>query len=297
MLNRATASFPKSPFHNASKKSHSFTPTLFSPEKLKRFRNYQAKIRSSSAHSDRCLAEFNALIKFQKVLCFLNPTKFTAARATWKKCLPPLSHPNRGSHVLVTVLCTGGVQDEVIVNHLGPAFRSRGYNLSMYSLSTMPIADLAALIRRCSKWPQNALIIQQAARHFMKYHNGQIPKSIFQIICLYGIGPKMASLLIEAAHGLITAIPADRHVLRCMHILNWVDVPNDNDSFCTECALQAMEWLPRKDWIAVNDIFGAFSQLLSTKKQLLRDEVLQIASTSSCPLIRNIIPLIASVTK
>ena len=88
---------------------------------------------------------------------------------------------------------------------------------------------------------------------------------------IYGVGHKMASLMIEATYGVNTAISVDRHVFRSMRVLKWVDVSNKSGQ--PEASLQAMQWVPQEQWMEVNDLLGGLCQLIRQN----RHEIIALA--------------------
>lgn len=164
-------------------------------------------------------------------------------------------------HALVLMLCTGGVSDRNVVGHFSRLFKYLQYRLTFQDLANMDVLDLARMLRFCSKQYQNAFVIKLAAQHFVKNFNGRLPSNIVDLISVYGFQHKFASLILECAHGSKQAVPIDVHGEWCSkEVLN---VPEDCSS-AVEISRHLMTWVKEEQRVLVNDLLGAFSQMLAS---------------------------------
>jgi endonuclease III len=259
----------KDVLHGAAKKLNDFNPECFKGPKLLQWKAHCKKVKTK-AFMMRCLTELETIRSFRKHLATLDP-KFKPIRDRWKDCLPPPDHVNRGSHALLTIMLTGGVSDVNVIPHLEPTVKGRGFDLSFQKIDSMPLIQFCRIIRRYSIWAVNGIKIKKAARHILHNHRGKLPRDISSLMSIYGVGHKMASLMIEATYGVNTAISVDRHVFRSMRVLKWVDVPNKSGQ--PEASLQAMQWVPQEQWMEVNDLLGGLCQLIRQN----RHEIIALA--------------------
>jgi endonuclease-3 len=74
-------------------------------------------------------------------------------------------------------------------------------------------------------------------------YNDDIPDTIEGLLALPGVGIKMATITMSAAHNKITGIGVDTHVHRISNRLGWVKTKEPN---VTQVELQ--KWVPRELW-------------------------------------------------
>ncbi len=88
-----------------------------------------------------------------------------------------------------------------------------------------------------------------AAQHLIQYHNGQVPHTMEELLCIPGVGRKTANLVLGECHGK-DAICIDTHCHRILNVLGIVKTKNPHQ---TELAM--MKIAPRKYWSRINRIF------------------------------------------
>jgi endonuclease-3 len=85
-------------------------------------------------------------------------------------------------------------------------------------------------------------------------HGGKVPDTMDGLLELPGVGRKTAACVLVYGFGK-GAIPVDTHVHRISNRLGWVRTRSPDE---TEQALMAL--LPRKDWLAVNELLVAYGK-------------------------------------
>lgn len=60
--------------------------------------------------------------------------------------------------------------------------------------------------------------ILRSAEIIQKKFNGEIPKTMNELVSLPGVGRKTANIVLESAFGVVDGIPVDTHVFRLAHI-------------------------------------------------------------------------------
>ena len=83
--------------------------------------------------------------------------------------------------------------------------------------------------------------IKQTSQILLEKHGGDVPSTAKELCALPGIGPKMAFIILNVAHGVVTGIGIDTHMHRMMNQLRWVKTKTPEQ---TRLALEA--WLPRQ---------------------------------------------------
>ncbi|MCX6730283.1 MAG: endonuclease III [Candidatus Roizmanbacteria bacterium] len=84
-----------------------------------------------------------------------------------------------------------------------------------------------------------------ASAHIIKNrHNGEVPKSMSEILMLPGVGRKTANVVLGNAYGVVEGIAVDTHVMRLSHILQ---LSKHTDPKNIEIDL--MKVVPRKEWL------------------------------------------------
>lgn len=86
--------------------------------------------------------------------------------------------------------------------------------------------------------------IKKSAQQLLTDYNGQIPKTLDELVILAGVGRKTASVILGAGFGLAEGIVVDTHVGRISRLMELTD---QKDPVKIEKDL--METIPKKDWI------------------------------------------------
>jgi len=125
-------------------------------------------------------------------------------------------------------------------------------------LARMSEARIARLIFPAGFYRTKAANLRATARLLLTRHEGRVPADMDDLLALPGVGRKVANLVRGLAFGL-DAICVDTHVHRISNRLGWVAT---RDPAGTERAL--MRVLPRRQWIAVNDLMVRWGQSVCT---------------------------------
>jgi endonuclease-3 len=115
------------------------------------------------------------------------------------------------------------------------------------------------MIRSCIKsvgfFNNKTKYICNTAKILMQNFNSDIPSSIEGLCSLPGVGPKMAHLCMNSAHGIVSGIGVDVHVHRITNRLKWVHTQTPEE---TRIALES--WLPKDKWTEINTLLVGFGQ-------------------------------------
>jgi endonuclease III len=131
----------------------------------------------------------------------------------------------------------------------------------LFALADTPTAMLALPPRTIERaifpvgfYRTKARVIHRVSRELVSRFGGAVPADLDALLTLHGVGRKTANLVVTFAFGL-PGICVDTHVHRITNRLGFVHTPSPER---TEWALRAK--LPRRHWIALNDLLVAFGQ-------------------------------------
>ena len=115
------------------------------------------------------------------------------------------------------------------------------------ALAEAPIEKLEAVIRSTGFYHSKAKNLLGAARRVRDIFDGQIPKSIEDLITIPGVARKTANVVLFGAFGINEGLAVDTHVKRIAYRLGLTDetdpVPIERD---------LMKLFPREEWGDVN---------------------------------------------
>jgi endonuclease-3 len=133
----------------------------------------------------------------------------------------------------------------------------------LFALADTPAAMLALARRDIERaifpvgfYRTKARVIQRVCEELTERFGGQVPADLDALLTLHGVGRKTANLVVTFAFHL-PGICVDTHVHRISNRLGFVRTATPER---TEWALRAK--LPRRHWIALNDLLVAFGQNL-----------------------------------
>ncbi|HMV84551.1 MAG TPA: endonuclease III [Blastocatellia bacterium] len=108
-------------------------------------------------------------------------------------------------------------------------------------------ADPAELERDISSvnfFRNKAKSIQTTARLLLEQHNGEVPRTLEEMVKLAGVGRKTANVVLGTAYGIPTGVVVDTHVMRLSQRLGLTE---NKEPEKIEQDLMAL--LPKKEWI------------------------------------------------
>lgn len=110
------------------------------------------------------------------------------------------------------------------------------------------IKSLETLIHSCGFYRMKAKSIQNASRDLITRFEGELPKTLEELITLAGVGRKTASVVLNQAFD-IPAIAVDTHVKRVSHRLGWTD-----QSSPEKIERDLKDLVPQKLWSQINGL-------------------------------------------
>jgi len=116
--------------------------------------------------------------------------------------------------------------------------------------------ELAELIYPVGFYRTKARSLRQLARALLDEHEGEVPRTLDELLALPGVGLKTANLVLGQAFG-VPAICVDVHVHRIPNRWGLIRTRTPDES---EVALR--ERVPRRDWVALNPTLVAFGRAI-----------------------------------
>jgi len=126
------------------------------------------------------------------------------------------------------------------------------------TLSRLATRTIARAIYPVGFYRTKARTVRDVSRRLDDEYGGTVPDTIDELLTFKGVGRKTAALVVSLGFGK-DAICVDTHVHRISNRLGWVATRTPAE---TEQAL--MRVLPRRRWIATNEIMVAFGQRVCT---------------------------------
>ena len=179
--------------------------------------------------------------------------------------LMPLRDPFR---ILVSAVLSTRTQDPVTA-----AASARIFQLARdpHALARLDPARIQKLIFPVGFYRTKARLLPRLARMLLVRWDGNVPRTMAELLELPGVGRKVASIVLTQGYGL-PAIAVDTHVQR---ISNRLDLVRTSRPIDTEHDL--MEVLPRRVWKDWNRLIVALGQTICRPR---------IPLCSTCPLSR-----------
>ncbi len=93
---------------------------------------------------------------------------------------------------------------------------------TLEALADAPLEDITRIIRPCGLFNTKAKNIKDSCRILIDKHGGSLPDTMDELLCLPGVGRKIANLLLGDIYG-IPGIVADTHCIRICARLGMYD--------------------------------------------------------------------------
>jgi len=151
-----------------------------------------------------------------------------------------LNHKTPWELLVATILsaqCT-----DVRVNMVTPALFKRFPTPA--AMAKAPIPELEDLIRTTGFFRNKAKSIKGAAQTIIEKFNGEIPRTLAELIIVPGAARKTANVVLGVSYGIAEGVVVDTHVFRIAHRLSLAkgDTPQKVEE-------ELMKVLPKEKWI------------------------------------------------
>lgn len=146
--------------------------------------------------------------------------------------------------LLVATILSAQATDK-LVNTVTPGLFNRYKNIK--EMAEASVEDIDILVNRVNFHFNKSKHIKAAAAMIMKQYNGEVPKTMEELVALPGVARKTANVVLGNAFGIASGIVIDTHGIR---LSNRLGLTNEKDPVKIEQDL--MKLLPQEKWI----IFG-----------------------------------------
>ncbi|KAJ1747517.1 alpha,alpha-trehalase nth1 [Coemansia sp. RSA 1821] len=158
---------------------------------------------------------------------------------------------------LISLMLSAQTKDEVTAEAVRTLSQRLPGGLTPKSLSDASLDTIHECVRRVGFWQRKSNYIKEAARTCLEQYDGDIPRTVPQLLALPGVGPKMAYLAMHAAWQDTQGIGVDTHVLRITHRLGWVS----ESARTAEATRHSLEsWMPKSLWREINPLLVGLGQ-------------------------------------
>lgn len=144
-------------------------------------------------------------------------------------------------HLLIATILAAQSTDKM-VNAVMPNLVAR--YPTPRALADAPQEDVEEVVKRTGFFRNKARAIRGAARHLLDHHQGEVPKSLAELVQIPGVARKTANVVLGTAHGIGEGFVVDTHVTRVSQRLG---LTRETDPVRIEQDLCAA--FPRADWI------------------------------------------------
>jgi endonuclease-3 len=173
---------------------------------------------------------------------------------------------------LVALLLSSQTKDEVTA---AAVRRLQKLPLTIDTILTTNEATLAQLICPVGFYRRKASSLLKVSTILKECYDSDIPKTVGELQKLPGIGPKMATLIMQNAWQQNVGIGVDVHVHRIANRLNWVKTTTPE---ATKRELE--DWLPKHLWTEINPLLVGFGQTMCLP---IRPKCYDCSLKDTCP--------------
>jgi endonuclease-3 len=111
-------------------------------------------------------------------------------------------------------------------------------------LARVPLPKIEEIIKSTGFFRNKAKNIQACSRALVEQYDGEVPRTLEELVALPGVGRKTANVVLGTAYRIPTGVVVDTHVTR---LSNRLGLTTHTDAEKIERDL--MEVLPKKEWI------------------------------------------------
>lgn len=145
--------------------------------------------------------------------------------------------------LLVAIMLSAQSTDKQVDDAL-PALCERFTTVE--EMAEAPIEEIERYIRSIGLYKNKAKNIKKCCCQMIEQYDGEVPKTIEELLTLAGVGRKTAILYLADAYG-IAGVTVDTHVFRITKRLGWAKGKNPQ-----EVELELQKVLPEEHWNRIN---------------------------------------------
>ncbi|KAG7662009.1 NTH1 [[Candida] subhashii] len=166
--------------------------------------------------------------------------------------------------LLISLMLSSQTKDEVnfdAMTKLHQGMQKRGFTngLCIDAVLSLSEKEIDEYINKVGFHNRKSQYIKNACEILKQKHNGDIPKTIEEIVELPGVGPKMGYLLLQCGWGINGGIGVDVHLHRLALMWHWVSAKANTPE---KARIELESWLPEQYWTPVNPLIVGFGQVV-----------------------------------
>jgi endonuclease-3 len=183
---------------------------------------------------------------------------FRALRKAHPDAHCELDHTNPFQLIIATVLSAQST--DVAVNQVTPEVFRRWSTPE--KLAKAKPADVEGVLSRLGMFRQKTKNIIGLAQKVVTEHDGQIPRSLDELVQLPGVGRKTANVVLGVAFGKPEGVVVDTHVQRISQRLGWT-----KETSPEKIELDLMKLVPRRHWDLVSHLLIFHGRRICTARK------------------------------
>jgi len=161
-------------------------------------------------------------------------------RKSYPNAVCALTHRNAYELIAATILSAQCTDERV--NMVTPALFQ--HYPTPQALAKAAQADVEKIVQSTGFFRAKAKNLIGMARGLVEHHDGEMPRTVEELIQLPGVGRKTANVVLGVAFGIATGVVVDTHVRRISNLLGFTRSQNPEI-----IERDLMQILPRKSWI------------------------------------------------
>lgn len=170
-------------------------------------------------------------------------------------------HYSNTLELLVATILSAQCTDKTVNGVTDKLFRK--YR-SAQDYARVNIRTLEREIRSTGFYHNKAKNLKKTAQILVKTFNGQVPKTMDELLTLPGVARKTANIVLSNAYGVVQGIAVDTHVRRLARRLGLTE--NDNPNKIEQ---DLMKLIPRERWPKFTDLLIFHGRRMCTAKKPL----------------------------
>ncbi|KAK6465810.1 DNA glycosylase [Scheffersomyces coipomensis] len=166
--------------------------------------------------------------------------------------------------LLISLMLSSQTKDEVNYDammklHHGMMELGHKEGLTLEAIKALSEAEIDTYINKVGFHNRKSVYIKKTCEMLEAQFNGDIPKTIEEIVQFPGVGPKMGYLLLQNGWNINSGIGVDVHLHRLAQMWGWVP---KNSKSPEHTRLELEKWLPEKYWADINPLTVGFGQVI-----------------------------------
>lgn len=182
---------------------------------------------------------------------------------------------------LISLMLSSQTKDPVTAEAVYNLQRTLPNGLCLQSLLEADDDTISQCIAKVGFWRRKTGYLKSAAQILASDFDGDVPKTVDELISLPGVGPKMAFLALSSM-GIQIGIGVDTHVHRLTNRLGWHSTKTPE-----ETRLNLQSWLPEELHGKINRLLVGFGQVICVPVGP-RCDLCDVGKAGLCPSRRKV---------